>query len=264
MRAVVVTTRERARTTERRWRLSRTQTSIWVSGAPALRSLVRGSPHHAASGGAAIGSEILCRSSRKLRLDVAALTLSKGASHVAAHDAFAPCARRLQRGARQGLPTRSLRATSAERRPRGLRAHSGSCQSASKNVVICIALSFLRADTSRRRTNTHHPHIICHLLHTVSYCAAYRIHAHQLLTKSATYAAPLCLPHTGARASARTTRALHAPVGCAHHSERTSCGTAGPPRHSCAAWSRASDSAAHCCGCCSPPAVPRSRRSPYV
>ena len=105
-------------------------------------------------------------------LDVAALTMSKGASHVAAHDAFVPCARRLQRGARQVSPPRSLSAALAEMCPRGLRAHSGSCQSASKSVHICIALSFLRADTSRRRTNTHHPHIYvtcvvrCRVSHT--------------------------------------------------------------------------------------------------
>ena len=144
-----------------------------------LGFLLLGSCNHAASGGAAIGSEILCRSSRKLGLDVAALTISKGAGHVAALDAFAPCARRLQRGARRGFGTRSLRATSAERCPRGLRAHSGLCHSEGRTVVASIALSFLVADTSRRRTNTHHPH----KYGTCFIRCAHRTHAHQVLTK---------------------------------------------------------------------------------
>ena len=47
-----------------------------------------------------------------------------------------------------------------------------------------------------------------------------------MFQKSDTSAAPLCLPHTGARNSTRTTRAHSAPPGCARHSERASGPTA--------------------------------------
>ena len=77
------------------------------------------------------------------------------------------------------------------------------CQSASKSVVFCIALSFLRADTSRRRTNTHHPHIY---VTCVIRCRVSHTYAHQLL-KSRPHTPLRCASRTPARAPQRARRA---------------------------------------------------------
>ena len=92
--------------------------------------------------------------------------------HGAAHNSFGACVRRLQRGARRGFATGSSSAASAETCPRGLRAHRGSCQSEVRSVIVSISLSILGADKSRKRTNTHHPHVFvtciirCRVSHT--------------------------------------------------------------------------------------------------
>ena len=124
------------------------------------------------SGGASKRSRNQLSSLRKFDLDVAALTVSKRAMHGAAHNSFGACVRRLQRGARRGFATGSSSAASAKTCPRGLRAHRGSCQSEVRSAIVSISLSILGADKSRKRTNTHHPHVFvtciirCRVSHT--------------------------------------------------------------------------------------------------
>ena len=75
----------------------------------------------------------------------------------------------------------------------------------------------------------------------------------RFLQESATYAAPQCLSHIGARVSARTTRAQLASAGCAHHSARTSGSTAIGNIGRIGAHSSATDGVAHRGSCCTPP-----------
>jgi hypothetical protein len=138
----------------------------------------------------------------KARLDVAALTISKGASHVAAHDAFTACVRRLQRGARQGFPPRSLSAALAELCPRGLRAHRGYVSPRAK-VSLSASHYHFYVQTRREDARTL---IIRTYMSLASYGAAYRIHAHQLF-KSRPHTPLRCASRTPARAPQRARRA---------------------------------------------------------
>ena len=139
-----------------------------------------------------------------LDLSVAVPTNSLGAMHGAAQNAFAVCVRRLKRGAHRRFRPRGLSAALAQIMSESLRAHHGSCQSACKSVVFCIALSFPRADTSRERTNTQHSHIN----RTSFMLRSHRTRATLECSKSRTHPSLRRASRTPVRASRRVRHAL--------------------------------------------------------